>query len=286
VGIYAVLLEQLALAVLVGTLAIGAPLIVGSMSFTPWVIAIICYAGAAIQILGFIGVAQEKSILFRRYSTLHILSTSAAFAVAAVMIALSAAHHSATETRCLNSFFPGNDASTSGTQALGNTECNIFPWVDVGLMGGIWALLAISQIYFYTVVSGYSTFQNDFLGKYRSVYSATDIPMTGRADPWDARGSTESLTDRAGHARTQSNLSQPDHLRHSSLSEPTGAYMQAAPPTPRGSQFGIPNYSDPYYQNTGSDVSKPEQYQPHPAEGSFRRKTPRLHKSAPYNDSF
>lgn len=89
--------------------------------------------------------------------------------------------------------------------------------------------------------------------------------MTGRADPWDARGSTESLTDRAGHARTQSNFSQPDPLRQGSLSQPVGAYMPAATPTPRGSQFGsFDESSDPYYQSAGQGLNKPEQYRPHP----------------------
>lgn len=78
--------------------------------------------------------------MYRRYATLHLLTMLATFSVAAVWIALSAARHNQAEARCLSVFF------TETGLGLGNTLCNIFPWVDIGLMGGIWVLLAAVQV--------------------------------------------------------------------------------------------------------------------------------------------
>ena len=86
--------------------------------------------------------------MFRRYTTLHIFVTLAAFSVAAVWIGISAGRHSTAQTRCENKFF----AAGSGTvSSEGRILCNVFPWVDVGVMGGIWLLLAIAQVRKYIV---------------------------------------------------------------------------------------------------------------------------------------
>ena len=79
--------------------------------------------------------------MFRRYTTLHILITTAAFSVAAVWIILSATRHSHAKGDCEQKFFT---AATPSSEA--ETMCQIFPWVDVGIMGGLWVLLAISQV--------------------------------------------------------------------------------------------------------------------------------------------
>jgi hypothetical protein len=87
---------------------------------------------------------KERPILFRRYTTLHLLVLSAALAVAAAMTGVSAGRHNTAKNDCLQDFFATN--TTSSTSSLGNTECEIFPWVDVGIMGGLCLLLAISQV--------------------------------------------------------------------------------------------------------------------------------------------
>jgi cbb3-type cytochrome oxidase subunit 3 len=79
--------------------------------------------------------------MYRRYTTLHLLLTLAGFSIAAVWIILSASRHSQAKSDCQSDFF----ASTT-TESLAETLCNIFPWVDVGLMSGLWVLLAISQV--------------------------------------------------------------------------------------------------------------------------------------------
>ena len=79
--------------------------------------------------------------MYRRYTTLHLLITLAAFSVAAVWIALSAARHSKAKSDCQSRFFSN---TTEDSEA--STLCDIFPWVDVGIMAGLWVLLAISQV--------------------------------------------------------------------------------------------------------------------------------------------
>lgn len=88
---------------------------------------------------------QEKSILYRRYLTLHIMAIVAVFAVGAAWAIVSATRHSTAVSACLKTFFP--DAATDSTEASeGNTMCDIFPWVDVGIMGGLWAFFAAVHV--------------------------------------------------------------------------------------------------------------------------------------------
>ena len=81
-------------------------------------------------------------MLFRS-TTLHLLVTVAAFSVAAVWIILSATRHSQAKTKCESDFFPPNN---SVTQSEASILCDVIPWVDVGLMGGLWAILAVLQV--------------------------------------------------------------------------------------------------------------------------------------------
>jgi hypothetical protein len=91
---------------------------------------------------------QENNVLFKRYSTLHALITVAAFSIAAVWIGISASRHSTAKTNCENKFFTAPSDLTSE----GETMCDIFPWVDIGVMGGLWVLLVISQVCYPDVV--------------------------------------------------------------------------------------------------------------------------------------
>ncbi len=78
--------------------------------------------------------------MYRRYATLHLLITIAAFSIAAVWIGISASRHNQAKAKCLSDFFETN------TDSEGDTLCDIFPWVEIGVMGGLWILLAIVQV--------------------------------------------------------------------------------------------------------------------------------------------
>jgi len=300
-GIYAVLTEQFLVAVIVGTLSVATPSIVGAAtpSFAKWVLAIACYVGAGIQILGFIGVAQERTILYRRYVSLHVLATIVIFALGATWIVISASRHSTAQTNCITDFFSSN-SSSSPTASEASVLCDIFPWVDVGLMGGLWAFFAAVQIYFYVVISSYANAQQRDHRAYDAVFDTkplTDnIPMTDRAGPWNSRPSNDGLlnVERGDYSHQRNNSGQSvstvmgeplqevggyDNYaaayppRQKSMREPANAYTQDPGPTPQ--------HNDNYYSgedDIGTGMSRPMATQAHPAEGSFRRKTPRLIK--------
>jgi len=232
------------LGILAGTLSIGTPSIVGAAtpSFARWIFAVICYVGAVIQVLGFVGVAKENAVLFRRYTTLHALITVAAFSVAAVWIAISASRHSTAQSNCEQRFF----STASDITSEGQTMCAIFPWVDIGLMGGLWALLLISQFYFYTIISGYGTGQRGDHEKFNSIYSMTGLnsDFADRSDPWEARVDL-APGDRGqyGHSRVESTTSDTEMFENP-FDEPS---RQVAPAHLGRSHNQYDEYSDPYY---------------------------------------
>ena len=89
---------------------------------------------------------QEKTILYRRYVTLHGLAIMAAFSVAAAWILLSATKHSKAQVRCIQDFFNSTVSNAAEYANEGETLCNFFLWVDVGIMGTLWILFAILHV--------------------------------------------------------------------------------------------------------------------------------------------
>jgi hypothetical protein len=87
---------------------------------------------------------QDKTILYRRYVTLHGIAIMAAFSIAAAWIILSATRHSDAQTKCIQDFFSSTGSASDSSE--GEALCNIFSWVDIGIMGALWILLAILQV--------------------------------------------------------------------------------------------------------------------------------------------
>ena len=87
---------------------------------------------------------QGKTILYRRYVTLHGIAIMAAFSVAAAWIILSATRHSDAQAKCIQDFFSSTGSASNSSE--GEALCNIFSWVDIGIMGALWVLLAILQV--------------------------------------------------------------------------------------------------------------------------------------------
>ncbi|KAF8622883.1 hypothetical protein AX15_006648 [Amanita polypyramis BW_CC] len=219
-GIYLTVLVQFVVAFLAGILAVATPSIVGAAtpSFAPWIFAAICFVGAAIQLLGAIGVKLEKAPSFRLYVRLHGPILVAAFAVSAVWIIISAVRHTTARDKCLSNFFPDE----SGSSGEGQSLCNIFPWVIVGIMCGLWAVLAILFVYLWVIISSYGRDQRVDHEKYeklidsRSFAVDNTMPMDKR-DPWDSRVSYEDFqhpredyNHKYGHIRQESAASASD----------------------------------------------------------------------------
>ncbi|EJF67029.1 hypothetical protein DICSQDRAFT_131301 [Dichomitus squalens LYAD-421 SS1] len=268
-GIYIALLEQFVLGVTAGVLSIATTDIVGAStpSFAKWLFAIICWIAAGVQIFGFVAVRQERPIFYRRYVTLHCLLTVAAFGVGAAWVILSATRHKQAQSKCIADFF-GNTISANNSE--GQTLCDIFPWVDVGIMGGLWVLFAIVQTYLYVVVSSFGKGQRRDHTRYSSLLNESSksmtIPLTDRG-AWDPRTSMENLVQPSGHARHDSDASvatvmadKPQGYSDYPPHVPGNAYTQEPGPTPR--------VYDSYYDNynaTGG-VGYPERSQAHPGE--------------------
>ncbi|KAF7310982.1 hypothetical protein HMN09_00641500 [Mycena chlorophos] len=299
-GVYAVLLEQLVAAVAVGILSMATPSIVGAVtpSFASTVLGIVCFVIAAIQLLGFLGVAQEKPILFRRYLTLHSLASTGAFSVALAWIILSLSRHSTAQTNCLNDFFSDAD---SEEQTEGKVLCNIFPWAIIGIGAGLWAVLAVAHIYFFVVLSAYSNGQQRDHDKYDALNTGTgfqneNFAMSNRNDPFAAapRPSGEPLYSRDYARKRESAASMSDVLSEP-IQQPNENYRQGSYPPPTlppnaqtEDESPTPRMGGTYY-DTGYDgnIERPPTSQAHPAEGSFGRKTPRLiQKNRPFDGSY
>ncbi|KIY62455.1 hypothetical protein CYLTODRAFT_383608 [Cylindrobasidium torrendii FP15055 ss-10] len=245
-GIYFTLIWQIIAALVVGVLALATPDIVGAATpaFCHVVLGIICLVCAAIQVIGLIGIAKEKAGLFRRYLALHTLSMLAAFAVAAAWIVWGGLKLDDAKSECRETFY---DTSDSDQASQANTLCNVFAYVDIGIMAGLWVWMAIMQGYLYFVLHSYSSQQVEDHAKYDALNESARafndaIPMKTRGgDAYNPRPSTD--TEAYGHRRQDSGLSmsdvmsQPVHQPLDTVSE----YSRRSPP-PVGT--AAPRYSD------------------------------------------
>lgn len=295
-GIYAVLTEQLVLGILLGILSVATPSIVGAAtpSFAPWIFGVVSFIAGAVQLLGFIGVAREKHRLFRSYMNLHCLLAVAVFAIGLTWTIISASRHSAAKSKCISEFFNTTQADL-GTES--EILCQIFPWVDVGIMGAFLLLLGALHAYFYAVISGYSVTQRDDHAKYSALSDSVN-PNNAEGIPLNSRGSGDNIPYRDGHLRTDSMASMSD-VMNQPMAQPrdgfsnnygTSGYAQSGYPVRQGSYSDYvpqpnnaytadpgptPRYNQNIYSGPTTGLEKPMEAQYHPAEGSFGRKTPR-----------
>lgn len=240
-GIYTTLIEQFSLGIIIGTLSVATPSIVGAAtpSYAPWLLAIACYVGAAIQVLGFIGVYKEKHILFRRYATLHSLVTLVAFAIAAAWVIISGSRHSTAMTNCENKFYP--TAPNGSNTSEGQTVCDIITWVDVGLMAGAWVFFALVQAYLLFVVASYGTAQRRDYEKAPAEYEDGRGHMrnASTASTMNAPLQKESYADGQSYLtptyppQPQSHL----ELQQSMRTAPSSTYTQSPQPAPYANNY-------------------------------------------------
>lgn len=249
---------------------------------------------------------QENPSLYRRYVTLHGLFAPIAFSVAAAWIIMSATRHSTAKTQCILNFFADvNGASTSE----GDTLCNIFPWVDVGIMGGLWVILAAlhvcnifnlsfhkliarTQIYLYVVISSYANLQRRDHDRYNQVYDPSqpiteNVPLNDQNDPWDSRPSGDYLGKNSNykHVRQESSMSASD-VYNQPYQEPKDAFPTSSMnygyanydsqnpnpvyPSYAHTQNALPTPTNNYYDvPADSRIERPLQAQPHPGELTF-----------------
>ncbi|GAA6062794.1 hypothetical protein JCM10212_002163 [Sporobolomyces blumeae] len=190
-GIYAILAQFLILSTVTGVLCFASPSIitVGTPEFVSYVLGALAIAVAAWQMFGFFGVYRDRVGLFKTYSRINMVLVVLALLLALAIIIISAVRHSAAIDTCQN-LFSTDSASDSDTTA--ESICNIWTWVQVGIMGLLFVIVGLCELYFLMYSSIYASEQKLDHAKYNSVYStaAEEIRQSGY---WDGvRGASYS----------------------------------------------------------------------------------------------
>ncbi|ORX33998.1 hypothetical protein BD324DRAFT_584133 [Kockovaella imperatae] len=216
-GIHAIIMEQAVLGVAIGVTALTSPNAVGVVvpNFAKVIFAILCLVVTLIQPVGFIGVLREKTTTFKVYAWTNFVAVLSAFICAAALIAVSAVRHEEAIVTCQvgSDWHAINSAQNSTLAEQGEILCSPFAWADIGIMGGLWVLLLLTQLYFIFYTYSYSKSQVKDHKLYHSVYSENPeaftmsilrssrynlgsvYSTTTRAvqdDAWDARPSMDS----------------------------------------------------------------------------------------------
>jgi len=118
---------------------------------------------------------------------------------------VSATRHTFARRKCERDFYPEIAADTASE---GQVLCEVFPWVDIGIMSALWIFFAATQFYLYVVVSSYGTSQQRDHEKYDALGSptepfASDIPMTNRSDTWYPRPSEDFSNRHSGYSHVR-----------------------------------------------------------------------------------
>ncbi|EGU12846.1 Proteophosphoglycan ppg4 [Rhodotorula toruloides ATCC 204091] len=179
-GIYAILAQFLVISVVAGVLCFAAPSIVSvtTPSFLSYILGVLCFAVAAGQPFGFFGVYREKPRLFKAFLRINGLLVTASILLSLAIIIISAVQHSKGVDSCTMLFGTDNADSTA------KNICNIWTWIQIGIMGLLFAIVALCEFYFVFYTSIYASEQRLDHARYDSVYSTAqeEIRQSGL---WD-----------------------------------------------------------------------------------------------------
>lgn len=158
IGSYFIVIENALIGLGLILLAFVPPRIVATMDAIPaWSKIVMGCLGIAVllwQILGFIAISAEKTSLYRTYIRINFALTLATIAAAVAFIVASAVQHTQTVRSCVSNFgsvSTGGSAiavssSTNEVQQISEDICNIFIWVQVGLMALVTVLAGLTQV--------------------------------------------------------------------------------------------------------------------------------------------
>ncbi|KAK4056533.1 hypothetical protein OIO90_002380 [Microbotryomycetes sp. JL221] len=208
VGVYAILSQFTIISLVTGILCFAAPKIIAATipSFTPYILGVLCIVIAAFQLIGFLGVFREKPSLFKTYARFNTILIVSALVLSLVLIIITAVKHSTAVFNCENLFA---DQSSSQNQVTSATDvCNVWTWVQIGIMGLLFLIVSLCQAYFVMFTHIYSSEQKLDHAKYNSVYStaAEEIRQSGLWDSIQNRSSIDVPGYPQQHTRQQSGL--------------------------------------------------------------------------------
>lgn len=222
VGAYLLVLETALVALAVGICALAPPTIVATKGAIPsWskdLVAALGFVTLVWQIIGLVSVARQTPTLYHVYVRINLVLTLCIIVAAVAFLVTSGVKRSSVVQTCISTYGVSLPASgSSGTSISGFTEsafqaagydiCNIFVWVQTGVMAGLIVLMALTQFYMLFAQRAYGKDQRE---AFRSTKSYQDIPMNPRdSGVWEPRD------DAAYNTRAN------DHDYHNSASDPS-----------------------------------------------------------------
>ncbi|KDN49613.1 hypothetical protein K437DRAFT_255296 [Tilletiaria anomala UBC 951] len=188
IGAYFILIENALLGGAIAVLAFVPPQIVALMGAVPtWSKFIVGILGIAVllwQLLGLIAISKEKPGIYRTYIRINFILTLATVAASATFITVGAVQHTKTVNSCVASFgaTPQSESTAqlvapSGTVGnVGRDICNVFIWIQVGLMGLLVALIGLTQFYMCYAQRSYGQQQRDAARDWKAL-KGEEIPL-------------------------------------------------------------------------------------------------------------
>jgi len=297
VGIYAVIGEIFVVALVTGILSVAAPdiIAVSIPGFGAPLLGALCIILAVFQIWGVICVRKEYANQFKRYTNINIAGTTLLLLLALIWIIISAVNHNSAVNACMAQFLAPNQTDTvtgtllgspvsSSQSQSGHDVCNVFMYVQIGIMVFLWILIALSQTYFLAVEKVYASEQRSDHVKYNSIYSSAGeeiaLRRSGLWDPSTPRTSTdEAATTKIDNAPPKGSGLRNEYRPEDSESEliPPSLYKDpynnsyGPRPGPSRSHADASSYAD-YVDNPSY---QPDSYPPPPRTvPSYRTNTP------------
>ncbi|PWN45625.1 hypothetical protein IE81DRAFT_272091, partial [Ceraceosorus guamensis] len=169
-GAYVIIIETFLVALAVLVLALAPPAIVAATGSLPagwpkYIVAIIALIIMLLQPVGLFAVIKQRPSLYRGYLRIATILVLAEILVTLAFFAVAAARHSTALESCIALYAntPQGDGagfSTSQTDnaldGVGDTICNVWIWIQVGLMGLLIALVGITQVQAYLAHKSYN----------------------------------------------------------------------------------------------------------------------------------
>jgi hypothetical protein len=95
------------------------------------------------------GVFKEKAGIYRSFVRTNVAAVAATLVLALAWIIMSMVNHNKGKDTCVAQFVAVGSSTSANS---GETICNIFTWVQVGLLAFLWIFIALAQAYFLTMV--------------------------------------------------------------------------------------------------------------------------------------
>ncbi|GAA5916438.1 uncharacterized protein JCM6883_006108 [Sporobolomyces salmoneus] len=265
-GIYCILAQFLIISLVTGVLCFASPSIitVTTPNIISYVLGVLNFVITGWQLVGFFGVYRDRVKLFKTYSRINTALILLALLLSLAIIIISAVKHNTAIDTCQRLF------STDATGNTGEGICNVWTWVQVGIMGLLFVIVGLCELYFLMYSSIYSSEQKLDHARYNSVYStaAEEIRQSGLWDGYAQRNSSSFEGLPPPHAQHGSGLSKSSGLRNELSSNGAGGeymesreYLDEYGYKGEGEKVGGDSYVSGYRDDERYEYTHPQQLQ-------------------------